>query len=270
MLQVLFNYCESGRVFFKNVAGGSRALIGMLFVALMLSGCSEEHPDDRPGAVNNPYPEVTISGMETVHFAANASELNYYIPVTLSRPAPAAGEVRFRFVEGSALSGRDFELEISRITFAAGERQANIPVRLLNDSGRTADRQFRIELTGATHATLGNSVQHSIILSANEPTEPDSPVTLNIPTELSFVAPPSGQANFSVVIPFSAALANDGSVEIRTVAGTAREGEHYQTVTGDNCTASRCRVTAGKTELDFFLPLMGDVNTAERSFRLQF
>lgn len=271
MLQTLIQYNSGvGQGFLKPVVAKCRLLVGMLFLALMLSGCSEEHPDDRPGAVNNPYPEVTISGSETVQFADDEDELTYSIPVILSRSAPVDGEVRFRFVEGSALSGRDFEIESSRVAFAAGERQTNITVRLLNDSTRKADRQFRIELTGATHATLGANVQHNIILTANEPTEPDSPVTLNIPTELAFVAPPSGQANFSVVIPFSAALANDGSVEIRTVAGTAREGEHFQAVTGENCTASRCRVAAGKTEFDFFLPLMGDVNAADRSFRLQF
>lgn len=271
MLQALIQYNSGfGRTFLKDGVVKRRPFALMLFLVVILSGCSEEHPDERPGAVNNPYPQVTISGTETIQFADDEGELSYSIPVTLSRPAPSAGEVRFRFVEGSAIAGRDFELESSRVTFAAGERQVNITVRLLNDNGRTSDRHFRIELTGATHATLGDSIQHSVILTAHQPTDPVSPVTLNIPTALSFVAPPSVQADFSVVIPFSAAIPNDGSVEIRTVANTAREGEHYLAVTGENCTSSRCRVEAGKTELDFFLPLLGDVNAADRSFRLQF
>ncbi|RUO19431.1 Calx-beta domain-containing protein [Aliidiomarina haloalkalitolerans] len=246
----------------------------LLASLLVLSACSSDHPDDKPGGVNNPLPEVSISGVGNVEFEPGSTEIFYSIPITFSRAAPADGEVRFRYIAGSALAGRDFEAGSTTIQFSKGERQASIQIRLLNASDRFADRQFSVELSGASNATLGNSVSHTVILQARNQSGGSggdvTPASLNLPDSLQFMAPPSGVQQYSVVLPLSRSLSGPGSVEIRTVSGSAIEGEHFSAVTGTNCTNGRCSVPAGASELSFFVPLNGAANSASRSFRLQF
>ena len=245
----------------------------ILFSLLLLSACDETHPDDLPGGVNNPYPEASVAPESSVAIEAADETLVFPVAVTLSRPAPEAGEVRYRLVANTATEGRDYEVTGSTVSFAEGERQVQIQLQLLNDESRSSARELILELTGATNATLGASVSQTITIEPRGQSEGGSeqevPV-LNLPESLSFIAPPAGSDEFSVVIPFSNSLLEDSGVTIHTVSGSALENEHYGEISGTNCSGSVCNAEQGADELTFFLTLIGDTDAEDRSFRLQF
>ncbi|MCC5880029.1 MAG: hypothetical protein JJU03_09075 [Idiomarina sp.] len=242
-----------------------------LLCVFTLTACSEGHPDDLPGAVNNPYPDVSISESSTVNIDPADSAMTYAVPVNLSRAAPEGGQIRFRTTSGTALPDRDYEEHSGSVSFNEGQRQVNIPVQLLNDSGRSLARDFRIELTGANNAFLTGNVSHTVTISAREQTNDDQALaTLNLPNQIDWTAPTEGVFEYSVVIPLSARTAQDASVEIRVIPGTARLGEHIEKVTGIHCEQQVCAIEAGKTELSFSLPVYGHPSQDPRTFQLQF
>lgn len=256
-----------------------KAILFSLFMVtalLVLSGCNEEHPDNLPGAVNNPYPEISIAEASTVTIDAADDSMVYSIPVRFSNAAPESGQFTFRFVSGTAIEGRDYAPVTGAVAFSQGDRQANIEITLLNDKTRSQARDFRIDLTTATHATLGADIDHKVTITAASGGNPEKndetaePILLTLPAALEFVAPTSGQENYSVVLPLSARLKAAASVQVGSVSGTARAGVHYQEITGPNCEAGSCTLAAGAAELVFLLPIIGYTVDETRSFQLQF
>src|SRR5690554_81444 len=142
------------------------SLLTLLSVYILVACSSEEHPDNKPGGVNNPYPDVAIEAAANVAIDPADTEMEYFVPVTLSVSAPSAGAVRFRTLPGTAVANRDFISATGSVDFAEGERQVNIPVTLLNDACRLNDRSFTVELTGATNTTLSANVSQQITLTA--------------------------------------------------------------------------------------------------------
>ena len=249
--------------------------VWLIFLCVfVISACSEGHPDDQPGAVNNPHPDVAVRESSSVSIDPADSGMTYSVPVTFSRAAPEAGSIRFRTVAGTALAGRDFTQTNDSVSFSEGQRQLNIPVELFNDSERSVARDFRIELTGANNAFLTENVSHTITLTPREQPNSDGENTpmavLNLPTQISWVAPTQGTYEYSVVIPFSQRLTADATVEVRVVPGSARLGEHIDSLIGSNCADGVCEAKAGATELTFKVPVRGGQYENDRSFRLQF
>ncbi|MCO4322489.1 Calx-beta domain-containing protein [Aliidiomarina quisquiliarum] len=250
----------------------SATVITFLFASMMsLTACNEVHPDNEPGAVNNPYPELSVAATSTVSIDAADASMVYSIPVNLSVAAPENGQVNFRLISGTAIQGRDYEASSGSVAFNKGDRQANIEITLLNDATRSQARDFRIELIPSTNARLSSNVNHSVTIAAIESTGGTGPLSvLTLPATLEFIAPAVGEANYSVVLPLSTRLNTDASVQINSLAGTAREGVHYRPVSGPNCVEGICSIAKGAAELVFALPVIGQAIEDTRSFKLQF
>lgn len=239
---------------------------------LMLSACDEQHPDNIPGAVNNPYPTISVEASSSIQFSDSDSSITHSIPVIFDVAAPVAGTIKYRVVEGTAKAVRDYTSAATEVAFAKGDRQAAIELEVLNDAGRNVDRSFRVELLPSQYATLGDSLNYTVSIVAREDLdEPgESQSQLTIPTSLTFVAPVEGEENYAVVLPLSERIVNDAEVTIATQAGTAREGIHYRAISGEHCTAGVCTIAAGEQELVFTLPIIGMAERGSKGFKLQF
>ncbi|RAJ92962.1 Calx-beta domain-containing protein [Aliidiomarina maris] len=248
----------------------NRALLGSVALAALihLTGCLGDHPDDLPGAVNNPNPELSLADSSVAVFDPADSQMTYSVRVAFSRAAPQAGSVTYRTVSGSALPDRDYQQVESTVNFATGDRSVSLPVELINDSGRSSEREFSVELTRASNASLSEQVSQQVVITSSDVAS-ERP-SLTIPSQLSWTAPTSGTVNFSVVMPLSEPVASEASIEIRTIDGSARQGIHFDSITGEQCNDGICTIGAGRTELEFLVPLRGQLGGDPRQFTLQF
>lgn len=247
-------------------------VIAFLFVSVIaLTACNEVHPDNLPGAINNPYPELSIIAASSISIDAADASMVYSIPVSFSVAAPVNGQVHFRLIPGTAIQGRDYVASTGVATFNEGERQTNIEVTLLNDVTRSQARDFRIELMPSLNASLSSNINHSVTIAALDLIdEPDPQSALLLPTKLEFLAPATGEENYLVVLPLSKRLTAEASVQINSIAGTAREGMHYRPITGNHCVGGVCKIAADTAELVFTLPIIGQAIDGTYSFKLQF
>ncbi|HEU0223554.1 MAG TPA: Calx-beta domain-containing protein [Paracoccaceae bacterium] len=74
--------------------------------------------------------------------------------VEISRPFTEATALRYATVDGSAKAGQDYLAKTGQITFAPGETEAAVRVRVLADFLAEAPETFGLRLTGAIPASL--------------------------------------------------------------------------------------------------------------------
>src|SRR5690554_6616512 len=145
----------------------------MLTSMLVLSGCNEEHPDNLPGTVNNPYPVLSVTSESSVALDPADTTMVFSVPVQLSVAAPESGDVFFRLVSGTAVESRDYLASSGKVSFNNGDRQVNIELTLLNDTARSQERSFRLELTRAVNAELSAAITHTVLLTPYESPYPE-------------------------------------------------------------------------------------------------
>lgn len=277
MLQALINNNNGFvRAKVRLMANGFRSLAGvfLLAFALVLTGCSEEHPDNKPGAENNPFPTVALAAVSEVTQPAANSTTRVTVQINLSRPAPAAGSVRLRTVNGSAQAGTHFTEFDSSVTFAAGERLATAEIVILDGAGEPSTVQFSVAVVSGSNVDLAGSSalsQPITIVPAvvenpdNGETPPAATPNLQLPNELTFNAPRPGRAqvDYPVVFTLDTPAASAGSVTLQSVEGTAEAGTNFVAL---NEVVS---VAEGARELAFTLSVLGDANqTSNLEFSL--
>ena len=89
------------------------------------------------------------------------------IPVHITSLSGVATTVSYEFVNGSATQGVDFEDSGNgTITFAAGESEKNIAVRIISHLGTfTGDRSFSVKFKSTGDAKMGASNSCSVVIS---------------------------------------------------------------------------------------------------------
>ena len=278
MLQGLINDNNGFvRATVRFMANGFRSLAGvfLLAFALVLTGCSEEHPDNKPGAENNPFPTVALAAESEVTQPAANSTTRVTLQINLSRPAPAAGSVRLRTVNGSAQAGTHFTEFDSNVTFAAGERLATAEIVILDGASERSTVQFSVAVVSGTNVDLAGSSALSqpitIVPAAieenpdNGETPPAATPNLQLPNELTFNAPRPGRAqvDYPVVFTLDTPAASAGSVTLQSVEGTAEAGTNFVALN------EVISVAEGARELAFTLSVLGDANqTSNLEFSL--
>src|SRR5690554_4598325 len=93
-------------------------VFAFLFGILFLTACNEEHPDDLPGAVNNPFPVVSLDPSSTLQLSDADTSLLHSIPIRFDVAAPTAGVIHYRVVEGTAKAERDYVSSSTQVSFA--------------------------------------------------------------------------------------------------------------------------------------------------------
>jgi hypothetical protein len=75
--------------------------------------------------------------------------------VTLDRPAAGTVTVNWATADGSAVSGQDFAAASGTVTFQPGDTAQTVEVTLTNDALAEGSEQFRVQLSSASGATIG-------------------------------------------------------------------------------------------------------------------
>ena len=109
-------------------------------------------------------PEVVVSGVTVSE--GEAAEL----ALTLSVPSGRAVEVTWSTVDGTAVSGADYEAVSSgEVMFAAGETRAVITVQTLDDAFREGEEVFRVRAQRRPYAgeDLPAAVEATVVIAAD-------------------------------------------------------------------------------------------------------
>ncbi|MCH8492831.1 MAG: hypothetical protein LAT53_06320 [Idiomarina sp.] len=240
------------------------APVAVLMLAVVLSGCNEEHPDNKPGAVNNPYPTVSLGGVGEVQQPALGASRMYTLQLELSRAAPAVGSVRLRSVNGTALGGEHFAPLDRVVNFAEGERLVSTAIEILDGGAAANGGSFTVSVVSGVNLDINGSsaLNHQITITPR-PQQPDTGVepepvvaNLQLPSELSLRAPRAsrGSVEYPIVFTLDAPTASAGSVTLQSVDGSAEADTHFTTLN------ETIAVPAGAQEVAFAITLLHDAN----------
>ena len=131
---------------------------------------------------NSPEPvEETPSVRASDAEATEGDDAEIVFRVTLSAAASGPVTVRYATVDGTAVAGEDYEAASGTLTFAPGETERTVRVRVLDDAVEDSGETFRLVLSGPGGATLADPEALGTILNsepASEPSNGDLPAGL--------------------------------------------------------------------------------------------
>lgn len=101
-----------------------------------------------------PVPEALINN-SIYNFSEDATGGLISLPVTLSGTYDKTVSIGYTTSDGTAVAGKDYEAVTSgTVTFQPGQRYANIPVILIQDTARKEDAFFSIQFSNPVNCTL--------------------------------------------------------------------------------------------------------------------
>jgi uncharacterized repeat protein (TIGR01451 family) len=133
----------------------------------------------------------------------NSGTTNMPFSVTLSPASSQTVAVDYATSDGTAQAGSDYEARSGRLTFIAGVTYQTIQVPIIGDTNIEYDEYFRVNLSGASNATIYDGVGYGTILTD------DPPPPVFITTHSKAVASPPFVINGPVT--YTITVANDGN-----------------------------------------------------------
>ena len=197
-------------------------------VSLSASTSTNGAPIVGTGTINDgAVPSLSISGPPDVNEAAGTVTYT----VTLSAPSVAPISVNYNTVNGTALAGSDYVQTNGTVNFAPGETTKTFTVAITNDTIFEGAENYRVNLSGATNATISTASTLTTIHDDGTGvggTDNDKPsLSINDIT----VNETAGTATFTVVL--SASSAVPVTVSYNTSDGTATAGNDYSITNGN-------------------------------------
>ena len=126
-----------------------------------------EVTDNSPAPVEEP-PSVRVSDAE----ATEGDDAEIVFHVTLDRAASGPVTVRYATADGTAVAGEDYEAASGTLTFAPGETERTVRVRVLDDAVEDSGETFRLVLSAPGGATLADPEALGTILNTEPVSEP--------------------------------------------------------------------------------------------------
>jgi hypothetical protein len=169
-------------------------------------------------------PVVSVAGAAQYEGSGSGTKI-FALTVTMAPPAagcPAAGSVRYRTIDGSAVAGQDYLATTSTLTWAEpGPRVA--PVQVVRDDHDESDEQFTVEIFGPRGVTVGAGTAAATVIDDDAGTS-DSGLVVVMP-DSGICWWPTDKCNIPLQLNTIARAAV--SVRLRTVDGTAVAGKDY-------------------------------------------
>ncbi len=160
---------QTGNVVFHPLLDGSAAIN---------TGTTGGPSTDARGVLRDSRPdigsfELGIPGLDITNVRireGNSGSTNAVFTVSLSSASDQVVTVNYATANGTAIAGQDYQALSGSLSFAAGERSKTIRVQVLGDLLVEGNESFRVNLSGASNATLLNSQGTAIIVNDDGPT----------------------------------------------------------------------------------------------------
>jgi peptidoglycan-N-acetylglucosamine deacetylase len=115
-------------------------------------------PSARIKIIDDDEPPAIGVGDATVVEAGPGARTVVVVPVRLSAPSGKRLTVTYRTVDDTARAGADYLAASGTLSFAPGQRRADVLVTVLGDARVEGDETFRVELRDPWRVTLGRAV----------------------------------------------------------------------------------------------------------------
>ncbi len=170
-----------------------------------------------------PTPVVSIHDARIVE--GNTGATNLLFEVNLSNPSDRTVTVRFATSPNTASAGSDFTSRHGTISFAPGETNQTLTIRIRGDSHNEVDESFSVGLTNAINATLGRAQATGVIV--NDDPLPGLSLSNVVLTEGN-----TGARDAVFQVQLSVASGRPITVNYATAPGTARAGTDFIATNG--------------------------------------
>ena len=163
-------------------------------------------------------------------FGAGNATTTAVFTIALSQASIQPVTVQYTTVSGTATAGGDYAAVSGTVTFAPGETSRTIAVPVVRDLVAESTETFRIQLSGASGATLTRASATGTIQdddSVAPPTPPSASIGNVTVNEGS-----SGPTTARFTVTLSAAATRPVSVAYETANGTATAGSDYTAKSG--------------------------------------
>ena len=218
-------------------------------------------PSDDPATAAPDDPTVTEVFITPRIDVADAGAEEHAGPVvftvSLSEPSNREVAVSYATAPGTAAAGFDYQAVSGRLVFAPGETEAAIEVPLDDDLLDELDETFRLVLTDASGAALGDGEGTATIL------DDDPPPLLSVADVTAAEGGDGAGASAVFTLRLSAPSGLPVSVAYATADGTAVAGTDYTAVAG------QVTLPPGLVAATVEVPILGDaVDERDETFRL--
>jgi VCBS repeat-containing protein len=170
---------------------------------------------------NDLQPTIAINDPAVVNEAAGTVTFN----VTLSNPSYQTITVNYATAGQTALSGSDFTAASGTVTFAPGQTTQTIVININNDNIYEGAETFKINLTGATNATIADNLGIATIIDNGTGaggTDNDTP-TVSI-AAITVSDQVGGYAIFTVALDKASSTATSFSLALASSGASAATG----------------------------------------------
>ncbi|MBE9127593.1 MULTISPECIES: glycoside hydrolase family 9 protein [unclassified Coleofasciculus] len=174
---------------------------------------------------------------------------NATFTVSLSAASTEAVSVNYATANGTAIAGSDYTAKSGILTFTPGQTSKTFTVPILGDTLDEANETFKVNLSQATNATIGDSQGIGTIID-NDDSAPVLPL-LSI-NDVSVTEGNTGTKNATFTVNLSAASTQAITVNYGTANDTATAGSDYTAKSGT------LTFNPGDTSKTFSIPVIGD------------
>ncbi len=228
----------------------SRALVSLILLpSLMLgfvqaaAGGPEDRGPERDRATTTsraPEPRLRISGVSLLEGDGITRAV---FLVTSSRPADA--RVRFRTIDGTAVSGLDYTASSGALVFSTRKTTRRVAVEIDGDAFAEPDETFSVELFRARRALIARSSARGTIIND------DTGAGISV-ADVTITEGQSGTTTAAFRVTLSVGLPGSVSVDYATGDGSAVAVDDYAATSGT------LSFDPGETLQQVFVPVVGE------------
>jgi hypothetical protein len=217
------------------------------------------------GTILNPVPQPSLSIGNVAALTAMSGLTPFTFTVSLSAPSKFQTTVAYATADGTAVAGTDYQSAQGTLTFAPGVTTQTFTVNTLPLTVNAPAKQFTVNLSGATNATIGVASGTATILN------PVPPPKISV-DNVSLAASPTSATPFTFTITLSTATEQTVTAIYYTADNTAVAGVDYVATSGQltfaplqtsqTVTVMANPANGGQPSKSFFLELTGLQNAS--------
>jgi len=172
---------------------------------------------------DDPIPQISVNSVTANE--GNTGTVSASFTVTLSNPSSSVITVNYATADDTAVAGLDYTAVSGTLTYTAGQTSKTVTVQVIGDTIDELNETFRLNLSGATNATIAAGTGTGTITDNDTATIRISDVTT---TETDPGTTVDAVLNVTLSVPSSLPV----SVNYATTPGTATSGVDYTAASG--------------------------------------
>ncbi|EDX75702.1 Glycosyl hydrolase family 9 [Coleofasciculus chthonoplastes PCC 7420] len=226
-----------------NLSAGSQ----QLRLDMLSNSFNVNYIDIVPSTSSPTPPTLSINDVSITE--GNSGTKNATFTVNLSDASTQSVSVNYATANDTAIAGSDYTAKSGTLNFSPGQTSKTFTVPIIGDTLDEANERFKVNLSQANNATIGDGQGVGTIIDNDDSTPVLSQLSIN---DVSVTEGDSGTKNATFTVNLSAASTQTVSVNYATANDTAIAGSDYTAKSGT------LSFNPGQTSKTFSVPILGD------------